>query len=238
MNDIKYHIALKKGDIGGYVILTGDPGRVPVIAGYFDDSEKVADNREYVTYRGKVEGIDVAVISTGIGCPSTAICIEELAAIGAHTFIRVGTSGSLQKWIRTGDLVISTGSIRDEGTTRQYMPMNYPAVPDFDTVLALIESAKKLGYTYHYGVTHCKDSFYSEVDQGLPMDEEHKKSWKMWEKANILATSMEGSAIFVISSLKKLRSAEILATIGLTYKDQPVGKNKNSGVDKIGRAHV
>lgn len=230
MSDVQYHIALKKGDIGRYVILTGDPGRVEYIAKFLDKAEKISENREYVTYTGSLGGSRVSVVSTGIGCPSTAICLEELIKVGGDTFIRVGTAGSLQRWVKSGDLVISTGSVREEGTTRQYIPLSYPAVADFDMVFALVESAKKLGYSYHYGITHCKDSFYSEINQGLPMDEEHGKRWKMWEKANILATSMEGSAIFVISSLKKVRAAEILATIGLTYDEHPVS-NKNLGVD-------
>jgi len=222
MQEIQYHISLKKGDIGPYVILTGDPGRVPFIAKYFDHAEKVAQNREYVTYTGTVGGIKISAVSTGIGCPSTAICIEELSRIGANTFIRVGTAGSLQESVKYGDLVISTGTVREEGTTRQYIPVNYPAVPDYETLSALVESTKKLGYSYHYGITHCKDAFYSEINQGLPMDEENSKIWTYWRKSNVLATSMEAAAIFVLASLKKLRSGEVRAVIGLTYDEKPV----------------
>jgi len=227
--ELQYHLALRTGDIGRYVILTGDPDRVPIIAGYLENSKKIAQNREYVTYTGFLGDIKIAIVSTGIGCPSTAICMEELAKVGADTFIRVGTAGGIQEDIKTGEIVISTGCTRDEGTTLQYIPVTYPAVPDFDTTTALIEAARKFNFPHHYGVTHCKDSFYSEVDQGLPMDEEHKKTWAMWKKANILATSMEASAIFIISSLKKLRAGEVVAILGQKYEFDI--HDKNAGVN-------
>jgi len=160
----EYHIGLGKGDVGRYVILPGDPGRVPRIAKHLDSAEKVAQNREYTTYTGKVDGIKVSVTSTGIGCPSAAIAVEELIRVGADTFIRVGTAGSLQKEVGLGDLVIATGAIREEGTTRQYVPLSFPAVPDLDVTIALREAARKLGYNSHAGICHCKDSFYSEGD--------------------------------------------------------------------------
>jgi len=221
MQEIQYHVSLKKGDVGRYVILTGDPGRVPFVAKFFDKAEKVAQNREYVTYTGTLDGIKISAVSTGIGCPSTAICIEELARVGVDTFIRVGTAGSLQSWVKPGDLVMATAVVREEGTTRQYIPITYPAAPDFVTLSALIESVKKLGYSYHYGITHCKDAFYTEINQDHPMDEENAKLWTCWRKANVLATSMEASAIFILSSLKKLRAAEVVAIIGETYDEKP-----------------
>jgi uridine phosphorylase len=234
MEEVQYHISLKKGDAGRYVILTGDPGRVPFVAKFFDKAEKVAQNREYVTYTGTVNGIKMSVVSTGIGCPSTAICVEELARVGVDTFIRVGTAGSLQPWVKPGDLVMATGVVREEGTTRQYIPLHYPAVPDFDTLSALVNSVKKLGYSYHYGITHCKDAFYTEINQDHPMDEENAKLWTCWRKANVLATSMEASAIFILSSLKKLRAGEVVAIIGDTYDEKPFSgaKDKDEIVEK------
>ncbi|MEJ2744874.1 MAG: nucleoside phosphorylase, partial [bacterium] len=131
MSEKQYHVKLAKGDVGRYVLLPGDPGRVPVIAGFLDKAEKVAQNREYTTYTGEVDGVKVSVTSTGIGCPSAAIAVEELARVGADTFIRVGTAGGLQTDVGIGDLVISTATVREDGTSLQYVPLNYPAVADF-----------------------------------------------------------------------------------------------------------
>lgn len=220
----EYHIALGKGDVGRYVILPGDPGRVPVIASFLDKSEKVAQNREYTTYVGETGGIKVAVTSTGIGCPSAAICLEELIRIGADTFIRVGTAGSLQRQVGLGELVIPTGAIREEGTTRQYIPLSYPAVPDLDVTVALRDAALKLGYKCHTGICHCKDAFYIEGELEIPIKEYNEMLWKCWQRANVLATSMEDAALFVVSSIRKVRSAEVLAIIGLTWDDAPIIK--------------
>ena len=158
-SDVQYHINLKPGDVGRYVFLPGDPGRVPLIAAHLDDAEEITFNREYRTFTGTLDGEKVSVTSTGIGCPSAAIAMEELIKVGADTFIRVGTAGSLQPDVKLGDLCISTGSIREEGTSRQYVPLSYPAVADLDVTLALREAAKKLNFPHHCGITHCKDSF-------------------------------------------------------------------------------
>ena len=145
-NDGKqYHIALKKGDVGRYVLLPGDPGRCEPIARLFDNPRHVATNREYVTWTGELDGVPVSVTSTGIGCPSAAIALEELVRVGADTFIRVGTSGHIQKDIKSGDLAIITAAIRDEGTSKHYMPIEFPAVADIDLVMALQRAAKKTG---------------------------------------------------------------------------------------------
>lgn len=228
--DKQYHIALGRGDVGRYVILPGDPGRVPVIAGYLDKAEKVAENREYTTYTGEVDGIKVSVTSTGIGCPSAAIALEELIKIGADTFIRVGTAGALQPYIGLGDLVVPTGAIREEGTTRQYIPLSYPAVPDLDVTIALRDAARKLGFKSHSGVCHCKDAFFIEGDEQLPIAEANALLWKTWERANVMATSMEDAALFVISQIRRVRVGEVLAIIGLTYDDAPI-VNKKLGVE-------
>jgi len=198
--DVQYHIGLKTGDIGRYVLMPGDPGRVSKIASYFDESEHVVSNREYTTYRGTVDGIKIAATSTGIGCPSTAIAVEELIKVGADTFIRIGTAGSLQKEVGLGDVCITTGAVREEGTTRQYVPLSYPAVADLDVSLALREAAKKLGIKSHCGISHCKDAFYTEGDCGLPNEEENKMLWNAWYKSNVISTSMESAALFVVSS--------------------------------------
>lgn len=157
------HIQIKKGDIGRYVILPGDPGRCERIARYFDEPEFLSSNREYTVWRGKLNGEPVAVCSTGIGGPSTAIALEELIECGADTFIRVGTSGGIVETVQSGDIVIATAAVRQEGTTREYIPIEYPAVADFFVVRALHEAAAALGYRQHVGVIQSKDSFYGEI---------------------------------------------------------------------------
>jgi uridine phosphorylase len=233
----QYHIALEKGDVGKYVLLPGDPGRVPIIAKFFDRAEKVAANREFVTCTGEVSGIRISATSTGIGCPSAAICVEELAKVGAEVFIRVGTAGSLQERVGLGDLVITTGSIRDEGTTRQYIPLSYPAVPDLGVTDALVRAAERLGLPHHAGITHCKDAFYAEFTTDHPMSEEWKRRWAVWRRAGVLATSMESAALFVISSIKGLRAGEVLAAVGLAYHDHPVIEGKK-GIDEAIRVAI
>jgi uridine phosphorylase len=218
----EYHLQLSRGDVGRYVLLPGDPGRVPDIAAHFDTAKEMAFNREYRTFTGSVDGIRISATSTGIGCPSAAICLEELIRCGADTFIRVGTAGGLQREVRVGDLCITTGSVREEGTSRQYVPLAYPAVADFEVVSALKNAAQKLGFRHHLGIGHTKDAFYTEGATDLPLLERCRELWKIWERANVLSTSMEAAALFVISSYKKVRAGEILAVIGLTYKDEPI----------------
>jgi uridine phosphorylase len=233
----QYHIALDKGDVGKYVLLPGDPGRVPLIAQFFDTAQKVAENREFVTYTGEVDGIPISATSTGIGCPSAAICVEELARVGAQVFIRVGTAGSLQEKVGLGHLVISAGAVREEGTTRQYVPLSYPAVPDLGVTTALVEAAQKLGFPHHTGINHCKDAFYAEFTEGHPMSEDWNRRWKVWRRSGVLATSMESAAIFVISSVKGLRAGEVLAVVGLAYTDHPVLEGKK-GIEEAIRVAI
>ena len=218
----EYHLELKVGDVGRYILLPGDPCRVPKIAACFDQAQEIAFNREYRTFTGTVDGIRISATSTGIGCPSTAICVEELVRCGADTFIRVGTAGGLQPGIELGDLCITTASVRDEGTTRQYVPLEYPAVADFEVTAALRDAAQMLGFRYHLGIGHTKDAFYTEGGTDLPLSEHCRERWKVWERANVLSTSMEAAALFVVSAFKKVRAGEILAIIGLTYKNEPI----------------
>ena len=148
----QYHIGLKEGDVGEYVILPGDPKRCEKIAKYFDNPELIADRREYTTYTGYLNGKKVSVTSTGIGGPSASIALEELVKCGAKYFIRVGTCGGMDLDVKSGDLVIATGAIRMEGTTKEYAPIEYPAVADFDITNALISAAKNLNMSYHTGL--------------------------------------------------------------------------------------
>jgi len=218
----QYHIGVGPGEVARYVLLPGDPGRAEKIAGYFDEVREVAFNREFRTFTGSVNGIGVSVTSTGIGCPSAAIALEELIKVGADTFIRVGTAGALQKELELGDLAIATGAVRDEGTTRQYVPLEYPAVADPEIVEGLRQAAAELGYPHHLGITHCKDSFYSEEEGYSAQGDSNRMRWNSWMDANVIATSMEEAALFVIGSLRRVRVGSILAVIGKTWAGEPV----------------
>ncbi len=209
--DLMYHIHMKKGDVGRYVFLPGDPGRCEKIASYFDNPELIAYNREYKTYTGTLLGEKVSVTSTGIGCPSTAIAVEELIKIGADTFIRVGTSGGMQPHLKPGDLGIVTGAIRDEGTTLHYMPVEFPAVADLDVVLSLREAAEELGNRYALGVSQSKDSFFGQHDpESMPVDKRLLERWKAWVQGGTICSEMEAAVIFVLSSIYRKRAGGIM----------------------------
>jgi len=213
-DEVKYHIRLKRGDVGKYVLLPGDPGRCEVIAKWFDNPVKVAQNREYVTYTGTLLGEKVSVTSTGIGGPSTAIAVEELAMVGAETFIRVGTSGAMQPGIFVGDLAIVTAAIRDEGTTRQYMPIEFPAVANIDVTLALRAAAEKLHFVSHLGVSQSKDSFYGEVEPDRqPVAEELNARRKAWIAGGAVCSEMEAAAVFVVSSILRRRAGGVMLIV-------------------------
>ena len=211
----QYHIALGEGDVGKYVLLPGDPGRCELIASYFDDAKHVATNREYVTYTGHLDGVPVSVTSTGIGCPSAAIAMEELVRVGADTFIRVGTSGAIQKDIVSGELAIITAAIRDEGTSSHYMPLSFPAVANIDTVIALEAAAKKIGAKYRTGITQSKDSFYGQHEpERMGVANDLLNRWRAWEIGGALCSEMESSALFVIASMLKVRAGGIMQVHG------------------------
>ena len=212
---VQYHIQLKRGDVGRYVLLPGDPGRCERIAAFFDDPQFVAQNREFTTYTGTLLGEKVSVTSTGIGCPSAAVAVEELIKISADTFIRVGTSGGIQPDTKTGDVAIVTAAIRDEGTTPQYLPIEFPAVADIDVVLALREAAEKLELPYHLGVTQSKDSFYGEVEADrMPVVEMLHKRWKAWVQGGAVCSEMESSAIFILASIHRKRAGGVMMMVG------------------------
>jgi len=210
-NEVMYHVQLKKGDIGKYVIVPGDPGRCEIIAKCFDDAVKVSHNREYVTYTGYLDGEKVSVTSTGIGGPSAAIAMEELTRIGADTFIRVGTSGGMQLEIIGGDIVVASGAIRMEGTSKEYMPIEFPAVPSFDVTNALVVAAKNLKLRCHVGIVECKDSFYGQHEpEKKPVSYELINKWNAWLAGGTLASEMESAALFVVASVLKVRVGTVL----------------------------
>ena len=202
----QYHTQVGVGDVGRYVILPGDPKRCEKIANHFDNARLIADSREYVTYTGTLEGVPVSVTSTGIGGPSAAIAIEELSKVGADTFIRVGTCGGMQTEVCGGDIVIASGAIRMEGTSREYAPIEYPAVPDVTVLNALITSAKKNNITYHAGVVQCKDSFFGQHEpEVMPVSYELQNKWEAWLRMGCLASEMESAALFIAGSFLRVR---------------------------------
>ena len=210
----QYHIGLKEGDVGKYVLLPGDPKRCAKIAEYFDDAKLVADRREYVTYTGYLNGEKVSVTSTGIGGASAAIAMEELVKVGATTFIRVGTCGGIDINVKGGDVVIATGAIRMEGTSKEYAPIEFPAVADFDIANSLVEASKNLGYTYHTGVVQCKDSFYGQHDPDrMPVSYELTNKWEAWKRLGCLASEMESAALFVVSSFLRVRTGSVFLAV-------------------------
>ena len=203
---VQYHINLKKGDIGEYVILPGDPKRCEKIAKYFDNPKLVGDNREYVSYTGTLDGVKVSVVTTGIGGPSASICMEELCNLGAHTFIRVGTCGGMQIDVKGGDIAIATGAIRMEGTSKEYAPIEFPAVANIDVVNALINVCKEENINYHAGVVECKDSFYGQHQpELLPYGSQLLEKWDAWLKLGTIASEMESAALFVVAQYRKVR---------------------------------
>ena len=214
-NNLQHHIHLQPGDVGRYVLLPGDPGRCEIIAKHFDNPVHVATNREYVTYTGMLDGVKVSVTSTGIGCPSAAIAVEELARIGADTFIRVGTSGAIAPGINTGDLAIVSGAIRDEGTSSHYLPIEFPAVADFQVVAALRRAAIKRGERYLVGISQSKDSFYGEVEpEHSGVTTRLLDRWHAWEVGGAICSEMEASSIFILASMLKVRAGGIMAMWG------------------------
>jgi len=216
MEGRQYHLQVKPGDVSRYVLLPGDPERVPWIASFWDKSWLVAKHREYVTYSGHYKGVFISATSTGIGAPATAIAIEELARVGSDTFIRVGTTGALRREISVGDIVISTGAVRLEGTSKHYVMPEYPAVASYDVVLALIEAADSLGVRYHVGLTASSDSFY--VGQERPGFRDYLPPFQKGlisylRSANVLNFEMEASLIFTLSNIYGLRAGAVCAAI-------------------------
>ncbi|MBP3435005.1 MAG: uridine phosphorylase [Clostridia bacterium] len=207
---MQYHIQLSDEHSARYAIIPGDPGRVEKIAAFLDDARQVGCNREYNSYLGYLDGEKVLVVSTGIGGPSCAICVEELAKIGVDTFIRVGTCGGMQPAVAPGDVVIATGAIRMDGTSKEYMPIEFPAVADFPVTNALYTAAEKLGYPNHVGVVQAKDSFYGQHSpESMPISSELLAKWEAWKRGGCLASEMEGATLFIVSAVRKLRSGAV-----------------------------
>ena len=203
----QYHTGVGPQDIGKYVILPGDPKRCAKIAEFLTDAKQVADNREFTTYTGTLDGVRVSVTSTGIGGPSASIAMEELSRCGADTFVRIGTCGGMQPEVKSGDIVIATGAIRMEGTSREYAPIEYPAVANLDVTNALVAAAKEKGLSCHTGVVQCKDAFYGQHEpEAMPVGYELLNKWEAWKKMGCLASEMESAALFIAAGKLRARA--------------------------------
>lgn len=212
---LQYHLQIKKGDVGKYVILTGDPKRCEKIANYFEKPKLIADSREYITYTGYLNGVKVSVTSTGIGGPSASIAMEELVKCGADTFIRVGTCGGIDTDVKGGDIVIATGAVRMEGTSKEYAPIEFPAVADFNITNALVYGAKKLGLEYHAGVVQCKDAFFGQHNpEIMPVSYELESKWEAWKRLGCKGSEMESAALFVVASFLGVRCGANFLVVG------------------------
>ena len=213
--DLQFHIKCKEGDVGRYCILPGDPGRSELIAQYFDHPVKIQSNREYVTYTGTLLGEKVSVCSTGIGGPSAVIAMEELHKIGADTFIRVGTCGGIRLEVQAGDVVISTGAIRHEGASREYAPIEFPAVSDYQVLTALVDSARDMGYRWHAGVVQCKDSFYGQHSpDSMPVGPRLRERWDAWVKGGCLVSEMACATLFLVGATRRVRTGGVMMIMG------------------------
>ncbi len=232
----QYHIHCVSGDVGRYCILPGDPGRCESIAALFDDARLVARNREYVIYTGTLLGEKVSVCSTGIGGPSAAIAMEELVAIGADTFVRVGTCGGIALDVQAGDIVVATGAVRMEGTSREYAPIEFPAVADFGIALALQKAAKAMGKPCHMGVVQCKDSFYGQHSPGrMPVSYELLDKWEAWKRLGVKASEMESAALFVVAAALGVRCGSCFHVVWNQEReaaglDQPMSEDTSAAV--------
>ena len=205
----KYHVGLAKGEVGGYVLVPGDPGRTPVIAKHLEGAREVAFSREYRTFTGSLGGVPVSTVSSGMGGPSVAIMIEELSELGVHTFLRVGTCGGAQPEIKMGDLVIGLGSVRTEGTPNGYVPPEYPAVASLDVVNALVEAAEASRSRHHVGIIRSVDALYSDLVPDTMPRPHLRDELEMWARAGVLCNDMESSTLFVVARLRKLRAGTI-----------------------------
>ena len=234
----QFHIQCKAGNVGRYCFLPGDPGRCEKIAAYFDNPVKIQSNREYTTYTGTLLGEKVSVCSTGIGGPSAVIAMEELHAIGADTFIRVGTCGGIALQVQSDDVVIATGAVRHEGASREYAPIEFPAVPHYQVLAALTQAAQNLGKPWKAGVVQCKDSFYGQHSPGrMPVSYELETKWEAWKRLGVLASEMESAALFTVAAARGVRCGSVFHVIWNQEREQ-AGLDQRMTEDTSGAVEV
>ena len=227
---LMYHLQTTEKDIAPYVLLPGDPKRVPLVAKLWDKSELIADNREHVTYTGVYKGMPITCTSTGMGCPSTAIAVEELARCGAKTFLRMGTCAGIQDYIKKGDIAIFDSACRFEGTSLQYVPKEYPAVAHHDIVAAAIQTADKLNLPYHVGTSRTSDALFAnrpEADSSF--SGYHRHEWDYFltdlKQMNVLAGEMESSIGMILTRLFGLRGGALCVCVAHLLKQFQEGQN-------------
>lgn len=224
----QHHIDLVPGDVGETVFLPGDVHRAKFIASLFDEAEFVAHKRQYVTYSGTYKGVRMSVTSTGIGCPALAIAVEELIKVGAKNFIRIGTCGALQKYVKLGDIIIATAGVRGDGTSREYFPLEYPAVADFHLLEALVQAADDMHVRPHVGIVRGHDTFYAE---SILANGDYLKKDKPWIESNVLSVENETPTLFTLTTVRKCRGGTILTPVGHhLYPDEVISTEamKNS----------
>ena len=223
---VQYHINITPEDGAGYAILPGDPGRCEKIASFLDNAKQISINREYNIWKGYLNNTPVLVCSTGIGGPSTAIAVEELAACGVHTMIRIGTCGGISMDVRSGDLVIASGAVRQDGTSREYAPIEFPAVPTTSVLFALVEAAQNQNRTAHVGVVQSKDSFYGQHSPNrMPTSGELNEKWQAWKRLGVLASEMEASTLFTVGASLNICTGAVFLSVWNQER-------ANAGLDK------
>ncbi len=220
---VQYHVRISRRDAARYALLPGDPERVAKISSMWDSRREVSRHRQYVVHTGRYKDVDLMAVSTGIGCPATAIAVEELARVGVDTFIRVGSCGTIQPEVEVGDLVISTAAVRLDGTSRQYVRVEYPAVASYEVVMALIEAAEELGHRYHVGITATTDSFYT--GKGRRGFNSYFQSWMRsvvedLRTAKVVNFEMESATLFTLANLFGLRAGTICAVYAQRVTDE------------------
>lgn len=222
------HLLVEEGDVNDIALIPGDPGRVDRIAGLCDDSEVVAQNREYKVVNATYDDTDLTICSTGIGCPSAAIAVEELSAVGVETVIRVGTTGALQSNIEIGDMIVATGAAKNEGTSKRYEAVEYPAVPDYGVLTSLVDSAEANNEDVHVGPIASDDAFYAETDEYV----------KDWEEANILSVEMEAAAVFSLTRRKGMRAGAICTVDGNLVEGTQKGETEDEELPEKAKNNV
>ena len=233
----QYHLTASAGEIGKYCLLPGDPGRCEKIAAYLESPYQLCQNREYNIFCGRLDSELVTVCSTGIGGPSTAIAVEELYACGAKTFLRIGTCGGIALPVCSGDVVIASGAVRQDGTSREYAPIEFPAVSSYSVLSALADSADRLGFSHHVGVVQSKDSFYGQHSPNrMPTREELNFKWEAWKRLGVLASEMEASTLFTVAAALGAEAGAVFLSVWNQERATAGLDNENSEVHDTDKA--
>ncbi len=222
------HLLVEPGDLADVALVPGDPGRVDRIAAHCEDVQEITHNREYKLVNATYEGRDLTICSTGVGCPSAAIAVEELAAVGVDTFFRVGTTGALQEGIEIGDMVVATAAAKDEGTTKRYESETVPAAASHEVVATLLAAAEERNEDVHVGSIATDDAFYAETDEYVTD----------WEAAGLLAVEMEAASIFTLARRKGLRAGAICTVDGNLVEGTQKGETDDGELPEKARNNV